>query len=54
MQEDQLKEVAKEMAQKLFENLDDCKQKEDWIRIYADGIVAGYKLRKNEYMDDGK
>ena len=54
MQEAQLRETAEEMAQKLFENLDDCREKEDWMKIYADGIIAGYKLREHEYMDDGK
>lgn len=54
MEDSVLKKVAEKMAQNLFGNLEDCKQKEDCIKIYIDGIVAGYKLREHECMDDGK
>ena len=54
MKDSVLKKVAEKMAQNLFENLDDCKQKEDYIKICVDGIIAGYRLREHECMDDGK
>ena len=54
MQEAQLRETAEEIAKKTFEHFADCKQKDDWIKVYTDGIIAGYKLREHEYMDDGK